>query len=150
MMQCRVSQKTLAVIPIGIKKSKIIERNRNYEVMESSLIVIEESCEHYGSSYKSRIRTTINAIGCKYKSPIIIDEYRRIIFFPLTSPTRGNTIWVNYNNIIKYEPSKRRNHTLIRFISGIKLEFNISYYSFNQQYLKSSKLNSAMDRILRK
>lgn len=150
-MKYNVNKKTLAVIPIGVKKSQVLEKNKNYEIPESSFNIIEESCEYFGSSYKSRLKSSMETINAKYKSPILIDEFNRIIFFPISSPTRGNTIWISYNNILKYEESKRRNHTLIHFTNGEKLDIAISYYSFNQQYLKATKLNSIVaDRILRK
>ena len=150
-MKYNVNEKTLAVIPIGAKKSKILERSRHYEIEESSANIIEESCEYFGVSYKSRQKTTMNILDIKYKSPIIIEEYHRIIFFPLSSPTRSNTVWVSYNNIVSYEKSKRRNHTTVRFTNGQKMDLAISYYSFDQQYIRATKLNGIlMNRILRK
>lgn len=150
-MRYNVNEKTLAILPIGLKKSKIFEKSRIYELKESSFSIIEGSCEHFGVSYNTRLRNTINTINSKYKNPIIIEDYHRIIFFPISSPTRSNTIWVSFNNIVDYVPSSRKNNTIVKFNNGQKLEIPISFYSFNQQYLKASNLSSKMtDRIFRK
>ena len=49
-----ISDKTLAIIPISEKKSKIYENNNVIIVPKPAQKIIEENCEYYGSSYQGR------------------------------------------------------------------------------------------------
>ena len=121
-MEYRVNDKTLAVLPCGDKKSRILENNRSSKFIKS-----------------------------RYKTPIIIEETSRLVFFPINSPTKKNALWVSYNNISEYFPCKNQRHTIIKFKNGYKMEVDVSFYSFNQQFLKASRLSAVLnDRILDK
>ena len=86
------------------------------------------------------------------KNPILIEETSRVVFFPISSVKGKNTIWLSYNNISEYYTSNTRSdHTTIRFKNGLKMEIPVSFYSFNNQYLKAARLNSVVaDRLYRK
>ena len=100
--------------------------------------IIERSCEFFGSSYLGRHIGTKVLTGIRYKSPIIIEESNNIIYFPTTSPRLLECIWISLNHIDKY--IKKEDKSLIYFINGEKLIINISYESFNNQYLRATKL----------
>lgn len=146
-MNYRVNDETLALIPNGYDSSQIIENNQNYIVNKTTFRVIEDSCAYFGVNYKSRLEGALKFINTKYKVPIIIQETNRLIFFPITSPTRGNTTWISFNNIENYYPCKNKRNTFVEFKNGFKMYFDISFYSFNQQYLKAAKLYSKIYEI---
>lgn len=149
-MDYRINNKTLAIIPSGEHRSKVLEKKKNYEIDTTTFRVIEDSCEYFGQSYASRVKGSFNYIKVKYKSPIIIEEVSRIIFFPISSPKKSNSLWVSYNNIKEYFPVKNKRHTVIKFKNGYKLEIDSSFYSFNQQYLKASRLSAILnERIIK-
>ena len=141
-MRYNINDETLAIIPSGNKKSKVVETTKDYDLDISTFKVIKRSCEYFGVSYNSRLEGSYNFIKTKYKSPIIIEETSRLIFFPISSPRKHNSLWISFNNINEYYPCKNKRHTLIIFKNGYKLEADISFYSFNQQYLKAAKLYS--------
>ena len=141
-MNYRVSDKTLALLPSGFNNTEAIEKNDNYVVNKPTFRVIEDSCEYFGVNYKSRLEGAIKFVNSKYKTPIIIQEANGIIFFPITSPTRNNTTWISFNNIDSYYPCKNKRNTIVVFKNDFKMYLDISFYSFNQQYLKAAKLYS--------
>ncbi len=150
-MKYKVNDDTLALIPNGFNSSQVIENKRNYVLDETTFKVIEDSCEYFGVDYKSRVKSSNYFANTKYKSPIIIQETSRLIFFPITSPTRNNTTWISFNNIYDYYPYRNKKKTMVEFKNGFKMQFDISFYSFNQQYLKAAKINSKlMDRNFKK
>lgn len=150
-MKYNVTDETLAVIPNGKHKSNIIENSTYHESNKTTKKVIEDSCEYFGVSYNSRVEGSEKIINTKYKTPIIIEETNRIIFFPISSPSRSNTVWISFNNIKEYYPRKNRKRTVVVFVNEYKMEIDVSYYSFNQQYLRAAKLNSILsNRILGK
>ena len=151
-MDYEVNQDTLAIIPAGQSKCKILEKRKSYNLNKNTFKVIEHSCEYFGASYKSRLEGSHRYINTRYKTPIVIEESDRVIFFPISSVTRKNTMWISYNNILEYYPNQvKKGITNIKFKNGLKMELPVSYYSFNNQYLKASRLSAIVaDRIIKK
>ena len=151
-MNYEVNENTFAIVPTSDNKCRVVEDKRTYNINKSSFKVIEHSCEYFGVSYQARLEGSQKFIKTKYKSPIIIEESSRLVFFPISSSSRENTVWISYNNIMDYYPSRtKKSVTVIRFKNGLKMEIPVSYYSFNNQYLKASRLSAVVaDRIIRK
>lgn len=106
--------------------------------------IIENSCEYFGSSYLGRHKGTENLTGINYKSPIIIEETKNIIFFPTISPREKDCSWLSLFYIKNYYNIERK--TKVLFDNNENYIFDISYGSFDNQYLRATKLES----ILRK
>ena len=139
-----INSSTLAIIPIETKVSKIIEEENDYIINKSTTEVIDDSCKFFGSSYVGRFEGTKSLIGVSYKSPIIIEETKEIIFFPTSSPRFDNCFWISLNHIEIYQ--KKENCSIIIFKNGQTLELDISYGSLDNQILRATRLES----ILRK
>lgn len=151
-MNYEINDHTLAVIPSGSQSCKVMEDSKTYTLNKSSFNVIEHSCEYFGASYISRLKGSRNFIKTKYKAPIIIEESTRVVFFPISSPTKSNAIWISFNNIYDFYPSStKKSTTVIEFRNGFKMDVPVSFYSFNNQYLKAARLSAFVaDRIIRK
>ena len=87
-MNYEITYDTQAIIPINKTKAKAIENNEEYIIDNNSLEIMEHSCEYFGSSYEGRKEGTKKLLGITHKSPIIVEESRKIIFFPTTSPDK--------------------------------------------------------------
>ncbi len=151
-MNYEVNEKTLALVPIDDYQCQIVEEDQTYDIDKSSYKVIEHSCEYFGVSYRSRIEGSQKFIKSKYKTPIVIEESSRLVFFPISSIYKKDTLWISYNNIIDFYPCKNKKRaTVVRFRNGYNMEVPVSFYSFNNQYLKASRLSAVLaDRIYRK
>ena len=97
-----INSNTVAIIPIKNKITRVIEKDDSFYVNENSMKIIENSCEYFGSSYLGRHIGTKNLTGINYKSPIIIEETKNIIFFPTTSPKQLDCSWISLNYINNY------------------------------------------------
>ena len=137
-----INEETLAIIPFGIGKSKIIEKDREIIVNQTPLDIINYSCLYFGSSYEGRHSSTKYLLGISYKSPIIIEESRNIIFFPTSSPKLDDCNWLSLKNIVDYK--KDRNSSIVYFDNNIKLPIKISYGSLDNQVLRAARLESIM------
>ena len=80
MKNYEINRETLAIIPCGKGKSKIIEENNEFYVNYSTTKIIDYSCKFFGSSYEGRFNGTKSILGVSHKSPIIIEESNKIIF----------------------------------------------------------------------
>ena len=124
-MNYEITYDTQAIVPIDKNKSKAIENKDEYIRDDNSLSVLEHSCEYFGSSYEGRKEGTKKLLGITHKAPIIIEESRKIIFFPTTSPDNQDCIWINLEKINDYKKVSKK-LTSIRFKNGDILEVNVS------------------------
>lgn len=139
-----INADTLAIIPINTKISKVIETDNNFIVNKRSIEIIDDSCRYFGSTFQGRHEATKNLIGIAYKSPIIIEETRNIIFFPTSSPRFNNCYWIALNKIKNSE--KVDNFCKIIFNNNIIIELNISYEVLQNQILRATLLESTLKK----
>ena len=149
MKDYEISSATLAIVPIGEEMSKVYEEEDEYIVEKSSNSIIKDNCEFYGSSYEGRCIGTKALTGIKTKYPIIIEESRNIIFFPTTSVRTHQSSWIALNKIKSY--SQKKNKSKIEFKNDTKVDFDISYYSLDNQVCRATMLKSKLyDRKIEK
>lgn len=141
-----INRNTLAILSCGKEKSKIIEDDKEFYVNLSPLKIIDNSCKYFGSSYDGRFNGTKSILGISHKSPIIIEESSRIIFFPTTSPRLERCSWISLNNISDYY--KLYGDTIIKFNCEKKIKLEISYGIIDNQVLRSSRLESIFSKRL--
>ena len=143
-MNYEINYETQIIIPVGKHSSKIIEQEDEYFVKNDTLSILEHSCEYFGSSFEGRKEGTKKLLGITHKSPIIIEDSRKIIFFPTTSPDKDDCIWINLDKIEKYYKKDSRTST-IQFKNGDLVDLNISIGSLTNQILRATRLKFVLD-----
>lgn len=78
---------------------------------------------------------TDSIIHITSKPPIIIEETRDIIFFPLRSPRLEDNIWISFNNLERYE--QENSQTALFFKKNKKILIDFSYYVLDNQVTKA-------------
>ncbi len=149
-MNYEITYDTQVIAPIDKNTAKVIETDAEYIIETPVLNILEHSCEYFGSSYEGRKEGTKKLLGITHKSPIIVEESRKIIFFPTSSAENEDCIWINLEKIDKYfklGPKK----SAIRFQNGDFIEFDVSYGSLSNQILRATRLKFILEeRILKK
>ena len=146
-MDYEINTATLAIVPLDENTSKVYEEEEEYIINKSSNAIIKDNCEFYGSSYEGRCIGTKALTGIKTKYPIIIEESRNIIFFPTTSTRTHQSSWIALNKIKSY--SQKRKQSKIEFKNDTNIDFDISYYSLDNQVCRATMLKSKLyDRKL--
>lgn len=135
-----INEETLAIVPIGENKSRVIELTNEFIVYNTPNEIINKSCLYFGSSYTGRHEATKYLLGISYKSPIIIEESKNIIFFPTNSPRINNCNWISLKNIVDYKRIGKQ--SIIYFKNDKKLILDISYGSLDNQILRAARLDS--------
>lgn len=148
-MNYEISYETNAIVPINENLSKIIENDDQYTIKDNTLKIMEHSCEYFGSSYEGRKEGTKKLLGITHKSPIIIEESRKIIFFPTSSPENSDCIWINLEKIDKYYKIDSK-HTCILFKNGKTIELNVSHGSLTNQILRATRLKYVLEERINK
>ena len=143
-MNYEINYDTQLILPLGEFKSKVIENDDEYIVNSSVQEILEHSCEYFGSSFEGRKDGTRKMLGITHKSPIIVEESRKMIFFPTTSPEREDCIWINLEKIEKYYKVENGKSAIL-FKNGDILEFDLSYGSLSNQILRATRLKFVLD-----
>ena len=144
MKEYEINTQTLALIPIKENKTKIIEMNKEFMVYLPCKEIIDNSCKFFGSSLEGRVNGTKTLTGITHKAPIIIEESKKIIFFPTKSSRTTTCCWISYNNILKYEDIL--DGVLITFSCGKQIKLGISYTIIDNQVLRSTRLESVLTK----
>ena len=149
-MEYEINNDTLAVIPVDKNTCKIIETESEYVLESDTFNVIEHSCEYFGSTYEGRYVGTKNISGITHKSPIIIEDTNKLIFFPTMSPTSSNCIWIALNNILTYEKGAKTGTSRLIFKNGTVLDLEISLGSLTNQIFRASRLKFLLEERQKK
>ena len=130
---------TIMLIGIDDETTKVVTLENEFIVNESSKKIIDNSCKYFGSSLADRCNGTKRLINIKSKSPVIIEESRNIIFFPLKSVREKNNIWISFNNLDKYV--KNGDKTIFIFNNKKEIILDFSYYIIDNQITRSLMLD---------
>ena len=130
---------TVMLISLNDIKTKIITMDDEFVLDIDSKKIIDNSCKFFGSSLNDRVNMTKRLINIKSKSPIIIEESRDIIFFPLKSIREKCNIWISFNNLEKFVKSGDK--TIFYFKGNKQVEIDFSYYIIDNQVTRSLMLD---------
>ena len=143
LQEYEIGEKTLAIIPVDENISKVLEEDAVYFVNKKTKDIIDDSCRYFGSSYIGRFEGTMHILGFNYKAPIIIEETKKLIFFPTSSPRFNNCTWINLKNIKKY--SRQLKQSIVCFKNGKEILLDISYSSLENQIFRATRLESILN-----
>jgi len=130
---------TVMLVGLDDIKTKIITMDNEFILDIDSKKIIDNSCKFFGSSLNDRVNMTKRLINIKSKSPIIIEESRDIIFFPLKSIRDKCNIWISFNNLEKFVKSGDK--TIFYFKGNKQVEIDFSYYIIDNQVTRSLMLD---------
>ena len=143
-MDYEITFDTQVILPVENNSSRIIENNESYVINVPPMQVLEHSCEYFGSSFNGRKEGTKKLLGITHKSPIIVEESRKIIFFPTTSPDRIDCVCINLEKVNKYYKSSSKK-SIIEFKNGDIIEFDVSIGSLTNQIMRASRLKYILE-----
>lgn len=138
-----INVETLLILPLGKGKSRVYEYDSEYEVNMSPLAIIKNSCLYFGSSYEGRKDAIKSMIGIDMKVPIVIEDGKNIIFFPTSSCINRSSIWISYQNLLKF--SKIDEFSTVLYFRGNKsIKVNIKYNLIDNQIIRCIKLDTLL------
>ena len=143
-MDYEITFDTQVILPVENNSSRIIENNESYVINVPPMQVLEHSCEYFGSSFNGRKEGTKKLLGITHKSPIIVEESRKTICFPTTSPDRIDCVWINLEKVNKYYKSSSKK-SIIEFKNGDIIEFDVSIGSLTNQIMRASRLKYILE-----
>jgi len=130
---------TVMLIGLDDNKTRIITVEDEFVIEVDSKKIIDNSCKFFGSSLTDRVNMTKRLINIKSKSPIVVEESRNIIFFPLKSIREKCNIWISFNNLEKF--TKSDDSTVFYFKNNKQVTIDFSYYIIDNQVTRSLMLD---------
>lgn len=126
----------------------VIEKKRTFNVEVDAFRLLKKSCMWYGNSYNAQRQFIIDKFNFYIKTPIIIDGRDLLIFFPTTTPSSKECIWVCYNNVDRY--IKEKTYTKIYFKGGKILNISASYTTVDNQITRCIRIEKYLnDRLIK-
>lgn len=141
MQNYEINDDTLALVPFD-KGTLVYEASEKKYISVDANEIIYNSCEYFGSTYEGRRIGTTRLTGMTHKLPIIIEESKRIIFFPTSSPRLNRCVWLSLRNIRTIEKYDKK--TKIIFKNYQELIINTSFACINNQLLRACRLESVL------
>jgi competence protein ComK len=142
-----INPHTMIILPLtyGSKiYSQIWELDDEFVSPFKPLDIMKKSCLFFGSSYEGRKEATKQLIGITHKAPITVDSTNSIYFFPTTSPSSSQCIWISQEHIHLHRRADAQ--TQVIFKNKKSLSIPVSYNSFNNQVLRSALLKTTLSR----
>ena len=145
LLNYEINAETLLILPYDKNKSKVFEIDCEFIVDLTPLTIIKNSCLYFGCSYEGRRDGTKSIIGVDMKVPIIIEESKCIIFFPTSSCINNNSVWISYQNLLKFS-KKNKFSTILYFRENIIIEVDVKYNLIDNQIIRCIKLDSLLNK----
>lgn len=142
MLNYNISSKTLAILPSKDGGSIIFEDDKSFKFILTPTLIIKRNCINNGCTYEGRLKSSELLTGYKYKSPILLSEEDRLIYFPTNSPRLKDCAWICLNNIDRIK--KLEEGSVIVFNNNVSVKITASFYTLNNQILRATHLDSKL------
>ncbi len=139
-----INEDTVALIPKDEEHTIVYEVDDSFIVNKSTLKIMEESCEYFGSSLNGRQAGTSALVGFTHKVPVIIEESFDLIFFPTYSPKNEQCSWLAYEHI--YKPERFKDKTIVELKNGKKILVDASTAVIHNQLYRCSRLKDTLQQ----
>lgn len=128
MDEYEITSSTLMLEYNDEKSTKVYEFNEEFIVNQNILDIVENSCSFYGSTLEGRVTASKKILKTNIKLPIVVEDIKKIIFFPTKASYRIGCKWLSFNNIDRIEKvGKSNNLTRIYFCNGLVNDVKVSY-----------------------
>ena len=135
-----INDETLAVMSFDEDKARIIESDDDYVVNEIPYSIMENSCKYFGSSFEGRVLGSKDILGSIYKTPIIVEESKDLIFFSTEALSSPSVAWISYKRIKNVEKYGRK--TRVIFDNDESVVVNCPYFSIKNQIFRCNMLET--------
>jgi len=140
-----INSETLILLPLENEKTKVFEVDNVLVVNDSVENIVKNSCYYFGSSLKGRQDGTKNMLNCRIKVPIVVEDSKKMIFFPTHSHTNAENVWVSFNNLLKYTKYDKGT-TIFHFKNNNEINVKVTYNVVDNQIIRCIKLDSILSK----
>lgn len=140
-----ITTSTLMLEYCDENKTKVYEFDRDFIVNANLFEIISNSCNFYGSTYEGRLEASKKILKTNIKLPVVIEDVKKIIFFPTRATCRRGSCWISFNNLDRIEHVGRSNtSTKLCFCNGKSFDIDISYEIIHRQLFNCLNLEKIL------
>lgn len=140
-----ITSSTLMLEYYDEDKTKVYELTDEFIVNQNILTVMENSCSFYGSTFNGRVEASKKILNTNIKLPIVVEDVKKIIFFPTKAFYKSGCKWLSFNNIDKIERVyKSANVTRVYFCNGLVQDIEVSYEIIYRQFYNCMLLEKTL------
>ena len=140
-----INTETLVILPYSKGKSKVYEYDGELIVDILPLDIIKSSCLFFGSSFEGRKEAIKEILSIDHKVPILVEDSKNIVFFPINSCINKNSIWISYQNLVKYTKLNELS-TVLYFHNNKKIIVDAKYNFIDNQVIRCIKLTALLNK----
>ncbi|MFB5660997.1 competence protein ComK [Alteribacillus sp. HJP-4] len=143
-----VSEKTMAFVPVFEETAQTLVYELGGRVVFTSMTpreIMSYACMERGSTMQGRHDAVKKRLGFKQKWPVPVDRLEDIYAFPLQSIRNPQNIWLFYHHVRDVKVHTK-NSAYIFFMDGQQLKVPVSYYTVQQQLLRTAHCQSVFQR----
>ncbi|PEJ58427.1 MULTISPECIES: competence protein ComK [unclassified Bacillus (in: firmicutes)] len=121
--------------------TKITDNNKGIIYSKRPMkAILKESALYHNHSTKGHLEVVKSKYPTMKKIPLMINATLTIIMVPTSSQNNKSCKWLNFIQINKY--IKEKNKTKVQFRNGDEKILPVSYYIFDKQISKATKIIS--------
>ena len=140
-----INVETLLIVPYGREKSKIFENDRTFIINETTCNILKNSCLFFGSSIEGRREAVKHILEVDMKVPIIVENIRDIIFFPVSNCIKKNSTWISYQNLLKYTKFNEFS-TVLNFRDNVGVKVDVKCNLIDNQVVRCLKIDTILSK----
>ena len=140
-----INTETLVILPYNNGKSKVYEYDGEHVVNCIPIDIIENSCLFFGASLEGRRAAVKEMLGIDMKVPVLIEDSKNIIFFPIANCIHKSSIWISYQNLVKYTKLDELS-TVLYFQNNKQLVIEAKYNLVDNQIIRCAKLDTLLNK----
>ncbi len=106
------------------RTSLLFEDGNKETVTDRPQVFLDHLCIQYGSTRKGREDAYRALTGFHCKAPVLLSERLNTIYFPTTSPSNPDCVWLDASRLISVH-TKNQISSLVLFSSGLKIEVGV-------------------------
>jgi len=145
MVDYEITSSTIMLECCGENSTRVFEFDRDFIVDDSLYNIISNSCEFYGSSFNGRSEASKKILCTNIKVPIVVEDLKKILFFPIRATYTSGNRWISFNNLDRIEKVKKNGSvTRLHFCNGISYDVEISYEIIQRQLFNCLKLEKTL------
>lgn len=145
MDEYEITSSTLMLEYYDENKTKVYEFTDEFIVNQNILNIVDNSCSFYGSTLDGRVEASKRILGTNIKVPVVVEDIKKIIFFPTRASNRDGCRWLSFNNLDKIERiEKNQGFTRVYFCNGTMFDIDNSYEIVQRQYYHCLSLEKTL------
>lgn len=131
---------------VELKQTIIVMQNGKHQCLnQTPEKILNKICSKYGATLTQRCVFIQERFHFKQKTPILINPYLELIYFPVYGKRCHKRIWIAYNKVRKVKPQEC--NTILYFEGNESLVLPLYYRGLKKQMNRCKEIISILSHL---